>query len=46
MGFGYDNSVSMQTDDAGNVGAAVLAQVSCVVSLETNDVRCNCKGLK
>ena len=24
-GFGYDNSVSLQTDDAGHVGAAVLA---------------------
>ena len=23
-GFGYDNSVSLQTDDAGHVGAAVL----------------------
>ena len=25
-GFGYDNSVSLQTDDAGHVGAAVLAR--------------------
>ena len=40
-GFGYDNSVSLQTDDAGNVGAAVLADVACVVGLQTNDVRRN-----
>ena len=26
-GFGYVNSVSLQTDDAGHVGAAVLAHV-------------------
>ena len=45
-GFGYDNSVSLQTDDAGHVGAAVLAHVVCVVSLQTNDVRRNWKGLK
>ena len=37
--FGYDNSVSLQTDDAGHVGAAVLAHVACVVGLQTNDVR-------
>ena len=30
-GFGYDNSVSLQTDDAGHVGAAVLAHVASVV---------------
>ena len=34
MGFGYDNSVSLQTDDAGYVGAAVLAHVACVVVTE------------
>ena len=45
-GFGYDNSVSLQTDDAGNVGAAVFAHVACVVGLQTNNVRCNRKGLK
>ena len=28
MGFSYDNSVSLQTDDAGHVGAAVLAQAT------------------
>ena len=37
-GFGYDNSVSLQTDDAGYVGAAVLAHVVCIVGLQTNDV--------
>ena len=37
-GFGYDNSVSLQTDDAGYVAAAVLANVSYVVGLQTNDV--------
>ena len=37
-GFGYDNSVSLQTDDAGHVGAAVLAHVAFVVGLQTNDV--------
>ena len=31
-GFGYGNSVSLQTDDAGHVGAAVLAHVDCVVT--------------
>ena len=46
MGFGYDNSVSSQTDDVGHVGAAVLSQMTCVVGLETNDVRRNWKGLK
>ena len=45
-GFGYDNSVSLQTDDAGYVGAAVLAHVACVVCLQTNDVRRNRKGVK
>ena len=40
-GFGYDNSVSLQTDDAGHVGAAVLAHMVCVVGLQTNDVRRN-----
>ena len=43
--FGYDNSVSLQTDDAGHVGAAVLGHVACVVGLQTNDVRGNWKGL-
>ena len=34
VGFGNDNSVSLQTDDAGHVGAAVLAHhVACVVGL-------------
>ena len=42
-GFSYDNSVSLQTDDAGNVGAAVLAHLVCVVGLQTNDVRRNWK---
>ena len=40
-GFSYDNSVSLQTDDAGHVGAAVFVHVACVVSLQTNDVRRN-----
>ena len=40
-GFGYDNSVSLQTDDAGHLGAAVLAHAACVVGLQTNDVRRN-----
>ena len=40
-GFGYDNSISLQTDDAGHVGAAVFVHVACVVSLQTNDVRRN-----
>ena len=44
--FSYDNSVSLQTDDAGQVGAAVLAHVACDVGLQTNDVRRNWKGLK
>ena len=39
--FGYDISVSLQTDDAGNVGQAVLGHVVCVVGLQTNDVRGN-----
>ena len=43
--FGYDNSVRLQTDDAGHVGAAVLAHVACVVSLQTNYVHRNWKGL-
>ena len=44
-GFGYDNSVSLQTDDVGNMGAAVSVHVACVVGLQTNDVRRNWKGL-
>ena len=32
-GFSYDNSVSLRTDDAVHVGAAVLTQVACVVGL-------------
>ena len=44
-GFGYVNSVSLQTDDAGHVGAAVFAQVAYVVGLQTNDVRRNRKWL-
>ena len=40
MAFCY-NSVSLQTDDAGHVGAAVLAHVAYVVGLQTNDVRRN-----
>ena len=40
-GFGYDNSVSLQTDDAGHVCDDVLADVACVVGLQTNDVRRN-----
>ena len=43
--FIYDNSVSLQTDDAGYVGAAVLVQVAYVVGLQTNDVLRNWKGL-
>ena len=43
MGFGYDNSVSLQTDDVGHMGAAVLVHVACVVGLQTNDVRRNWK---
>ena len=43
--FGYDNSVSLQTDDAGHVGAAVLVHVACIVGLQTNDVFHNWKGL-
>ena len=46
MGFSYDNSVSLQTNDAGHVGAAILAHMACVVGLQTNDVRRNWKGLK
>ena len=45
-GFGYDNSVSLQTNDVDHVGAAVLAHLACVVGLQTNDVRRNWKGLK
>ena len=41
VGFGYDNSVSLQTDNVGHVGAAVLANVACIVGLQTNDVRRN-----
>ena len=41
VGFGYDSSVSLQTDDVGHVGAAVLAQVACVVGLQTNDIHRN-----
>ena len=44
-GFGYDNSVSLQIDDEGHVGAAVLAHVASVVGLQNNDVRRNWKGL-
>ena len=40
-GFGYDNSVSLKTDDVAHVGAAVLAHVACVVGLQTMDVRSN-----
>ena len=40
-GFGYDNSISLQTDDAGHVGTAVFVHVACVVSLQTNNVRRN-----
>ena len=32
-GFGYDNRVSLQTDDADHMGAAVLAHVACIVGL-------------
>ena len=45
VGFGYDNSVSLQTDDVGHVGAAVLAHLACVVGLQTNNLRRNWKGL-
>ena len=45
MGFGYDNSVSLQTDDAGPEGAAVLAHLAYVVGLQTNDVLRKWKGL-
>ena len=41
VGFGYDNSVSSQTDDVGHVAAAILAHVACVVGFQTNDVRRN-----
>ena len=44
-GFAYDNSVSLQTDDAGHVGAAILAHVAYVVGLQTNDVSHNWKRL-
>ena len=37
-GFGYDNSVSLQTTDAGHMCAAVLADVACVVGLQTDAV--------
>ena len=40
-GFSYDNSVSLQNDNAGHVSAAVLAHVACVVGLQTNHVRRN-----
>ena len=30
VGFSYDNSVSLQTDDAGHVGAAVLGRIFCL----------------
>ena len=36
-GFGYDNSVNLKTNDTGYVGAAVLANVACVVGLQTNN---------
>ena len=39
----FDFSVSLQTDDAGHVGATVLAHLACVVGLQTNDVRRNWK---
>ena len=39
--FSYDNSVSLQTDDAGYVGAAILAHVACIVGLQINDVSRN-----
>ena len=35
-GFGYDNSVSLQTEDAGHVGAAVFADVACISTTEIN----------
>ena len=38
---GHQFSASLQTDDAGHVGAAVLAHVACVVGLQTSDVRRN-----
>ena len=41
VGFSYENSASLQTDDAGHVGAAVLVHVVCVVGLYTNDVSRN-----
>ena len=34
-------TVSLQTDDAGQVRAAALAHVACSVGLQTNDVRRN-----
>ena len=37
-GFSYNNSVSLQPDDAGHVGAAVSVHVACVVDLQTKDV--------
>ena len=42
--FGYDNNVSLQTDDVGHVGAAVLAHLAPIVGLQSNDVRRNRKG--
>ena len=44
MGFD-DNIISLQTDDVGHIGAAVLAHVAFVVGLQTNDVCRNWKGL-
>ena len=41
VGFSYENSASLQTDDAGHVGAAVLAHFAYVVGFQTNDVLCN-----
>ena len=40
-GFSYDNSVSLQTDYAGYVRAAVLAHVVRIVGLQTDDVNRN-----
>ena len=38
--------VSLQTDDAGHVGTAVLANVAYIVGLQKNNVRRNRMGLK
>ena len=43
--FGYDNSVSLQTAAAGNVGAAVLPLVASGSGVQTNDVRRKRNGL-